>query len=453
VVGGSNRCCIISCGCEKFGDLLLVFARVSSHRNPLPLLTKTSPLGGGLSLQRFVAENHESRHPIRPRQKSGTATSDVHEEMAIRMMKGMRESLPHHRKKKCDKQQKQMEASHAKTPTPVCPPVESPPKEELPPVDPAAAMPAPESPVVPGPLASNEPVKMPIVLCKGPVMVPSAEPSVVEALHSPVAVMPSVEPPVLPAEIPVVPSAPFPPLEATTQDGMTLGNVVSDPIAEPLDPLPSDWVDVDHPPPMVPATRAPHASFEPLELDTSKSRPPPGRVMVGAGIFAGVVGFAFCGPVVAIAAGLGTAYVARQNQGVGGDLARGAGTVTVQGYDSAKAMAREVDAKHHLVERTKEAARDAWEQRGHVVEHFQPLVNSSWTGLQWAGQSVGSALAALVKRLPASLGGSTQSETPLPPPTQSFESALSSPAEPFGSAPPSPTNRRDMAELHTVVLD
>ena len=70
--------------------------------------------------------------------------------------------------------------------------------------------------------------------------------------------------------------------------------------------------------------------------------------MYGAGIASGIIGLLVgAGPVVAIVAGLGTAYATEQ-PGAAGTAARTLGDAAV--------MAQELDRRHHIVAKAKDAA-------------------------------------------------------------------------------------------------
>mmetsp|Transcript_21175 Transcript_21175/g.27883 ORF Transcript_21175/g.27883 Transcript_21175/m.27883 type:complete len:151 (-) Transcript_21175:118-570(-) len=77
----------------------------------------------------------------------------------------------------------------------------------------------------------------------------------------------------------------------------------------------------------------------------------------GAGIMCGVLGCLIGGPILAVAAGVGAAY-ATGKDGATGDIARAAGDVALSVRDKAK----EVDEKHDLKTKTKNASLDAYER-------------------------------------------------------------------------------------------
>lgn len=74
-----------------------------------------------------------------------------------------------------------------------------------------------------------------------------------------------------------------------------------------------------------------------------------GKKVTGAAIAGGVAGLVVAGPVLAVAGGIGAAVAASQNKGNVGDAARATGEAVNAIGDKAK----EVDEKHHVVEKTK----------------------------------------------------------------------------------------------------
>mmetsp|Transcript_14489 Transcript_14489/g.20435 ORF Transcript_14489/g.20435 Transcript_14489/m.20435 type:complete len:147 (-) Transcript_14489:123-563(-) len=77
----------------------------------------------------------------------------------------------------------------------------------------------------------------------------------------------------------------------------------------------------------------------------------------GAGIMCGILGCLIGGPILAVAAGAGTAY-ATGKEGATGDIARAAGDVAL----SVKDKAKELDDKHDLKAKTKTASKDLYER-------------------------------------------------------------------------------------------
>lgn len=99
---------------------------------------------------------------------------------------------------------------------------------------------------------------------------------------------------------------------------------------------------------------------------------------VSAGIAGAIVGLLFGGPIGAIILGFGTAYYTEKD-GAAGDTARAMGDVAL----SARNKAHELDEKHHIVDKSKEAAHKAWEKakeidrEHHIVEKTKRAVVAS----------------------------------------------------------------------------
>jgi hypothetical protein len=135
-------------------------------------------------------------------------------------------------------------------------------------------------------------------------------------------------------------------------------------IASTLQPLP---------PPLPPG-------YEPSETQTISqySQDPDQACRQGAGVAAGVVGLVLGGPVVAILFGFGAAYATNTN-GATGDAARALGEVALV----AKEKARELEEKHHLVDKTKVAAIECLERikeanrKHHFVKKIKKMI--VWT--------------------------------------------------------------------------
>jgi hypothetical protein len=139
--------------------------------------------------------------------------------------------------------------------------------------------------------------------------------------------------------------------------------------------------DDDEPePPLVPATLAPnegsalpqeHNDTEGISLPhsvpttsprsnegpTRTTESPDDKEMMASGTAGAVLGFFLGGPLIAALLGFGAAY-ATQKPGAPGDAARALGDVAI----STKEKAKELDGKHHIVDRSKKAATEAWEQ-------------------------------------------------------------------------------------------
>lgn len=70
----------------------------------------------------------------------------------------------------------------------------------------------------------------------------------------------------------------------------------------------------------------------------------------GVGVAAGIVGLVVGGPVLAVAAGFGAAYLAKKNGGKAGEIARQSGTAAANAGDSIRAW----DQQHRVSQRTRE---------------------------------------------------------------------------------------------------
>jgi len=101
--------------------------------------------------------------------------------------------------------------------------------------------------------------------------------------------------------------------------------------------------------------------------------------MVASGMTGAVLGFLLGGPILSALCGFGAAYVS-QKDGAPGDAARAIGDIGI----SVKNKAAEVDKKHHIVERTSEAANGAWEgakkydQKYNVLEKSKRFTVDAW---------------------------------------------------------------------------
>jgi len=104
-----------------------------------------------------------------------------------------------------------------------------------------------------------------------------------------------------------------------------------------------------------------------------------GQRTVGAGAAGAVLGLLVGGPVLSLVIGFGTAYYTKQ-EGATGDLARALGAVALEARDKW----REVNSKHHLVVRSRQAANEAIHQiqkadrKHHGRKHFFKFVASCW---------------------------------------------------------------------------
>jgi hypothetical protein len=101
--------------------------------------------------------------------------------------------------------------------------------------------------------------------------------------------------------------------------------------------------------------------------------------IVASGAAGAVVGLLFGGPFIAAIVGFGAAY-ATQKEGAAGDIARAMGDIAL----TARERAREVDEKHHLVDKSKKLSADMWEKakeldrQHHILEKFKDFLAFSW---------------------------------------------------------------------------
>jgi hypothetical protein len=103
-----------------------------------------------------------------------------------------------------------------------------------------------------------------------------------------------------------------------------------------------------------PSQSSPQAQEERSDNDESFVAPQERERTVGAGAAGAVLGLLLGGPFFALVLGFGSAYYCKQ-QGVTGDTARALGDVALVARDKA----RQVNQKHHIVDRSKVAATDA----------------------------------------------------------------------------------------------
>ena len=102
-----------------------------------------------------------------------------------------------------------------------------------------------------------------------------------------------------------------------------------------------------------------------------------------AGIAGGVVGTLVAGPVVGLMAGGAAAYYS-QHDGAAGDITRAMGEVAM----TTGAKARELNEKHNLVDRSKDAADAAWRkvkevnQEHSVADRSKVAATSAWENLK-----------------------------------------------------------------------
>ena len=111
--------------------------------------------------------------------------------------------------------------------------------------------------------------------------------------------------------------------------------------------------------------------------DTNQDR---SLLLVASGAAGATLGFLLLGgPILAVIAGFGTAY-ATQKSGAVGDIARALGEVAL----TTRAKAKELDEKHHLVDKTKQVAEDAWnhakalDRKHHLMEKTKDFLMFSW---------------------------------------------------------------------------
>lgn len=96
---------------------------------------------------------------------------------------------------------------------------------------------------------------------------------------------------------------------------------------------------------------------------------------INAGIAGAIVGLLFGGPIGAIILGFGTAHYTEKD-GAAGDTARAMADLAL----SARSSARQLNEKHHFVDKSKEVAYKAWEKakeidrEHHVVDKSRRLI-------------------------------------------------------------------------------
>jgi hypothetical protein len=104
--------------------------------------------------------------------------------------------------------------------------------------------------------------------------------------------------------------------------------------------------------------------------------------MVASGTAGAVLGLLTGGPVGALIAGFGLAYYSTRKDGAAGDAARAVGDVAL----IASEQARELDERHHIVDKTKKAVANAWEKavevdrtrQHHVLEKIKAFIIFCW---------------------------------------------------------------------------
>jgi hypothetical protein len=110
-------------------------------------------------------------------------------------------------------------------------------------------------------------------------------------------------------------------------------------------------------------------------------------LMVGAGVAAGAMGCLIGGPLLACLAGFGAAHYTKKD-GACGDCARALGHVALM----AREKAGEVNRKHNLVEKGKQAAEEAWDKakdmdrRHNLLDRTKAFLASSFEALKEANR-------------------------------------------------------------------
>jgi len=134
--------------------------------------------------------------------------------------------------------------------------------------------------------------------------------------------------------------------------------------ADPLEPADANVVEGEE----IPTILTP-------EQEQERSR------VVGAGVASGLFGLLVGGPVVAVLLGFGASYAAEKKEGAVGDTARAIGDLAL----ISKAKAKEIDEKHHVVDKSKKVAGDLWEkakeadQKHKILDKAKAFLVYSWT--------------------------------------------------------------------------
>jgi hypothetical protein len=119
-----------------------------------------------------------------------------------------------------------------------------------------------------------------------------------------------------------------------------------------------------------------------LTTTSQQMRDPEHDRMVASGTAGAVIGLLIGGPFLAAFAGFGSAY-ATQKDGAAGDTARALGDVAL----TVKEKARDLNAKHHIVDKFKKVAGETWEKaqeldrNHHILEQLKALLIFSWEAL------------------------------------------------------------------------
>lgn len=83
---------------------------------------------------------------------------------------------------------------------------------------------------------------------------------------------------------------------------------------------------------------------------------------VGAGLLFGLSGLFLGGPILALLTGVGATYVASNNDGPVGDAARASGEFAINSGVKAGEAAKEVNEKHGILEKMKNAFSSGWDK-------------------------------------------------------------------------------------------
>jgi len=118
------------------------------------------------------------------------------------------------------------------------------------------------------------------------------------------------------------------------------------------------------------SVQAEYGDIQPVNHEPEKRR---SGIVTGAAIAGGVAGLVVVGPIIGIVGAATAAGLAAANTGTAGDVARASGDVVVSAGD----RARDLDNKHGIVDKTKNAASVAafkarrFDSKHNVVEKTQ----------------------------------------------------------------------------------
>jgi hypothetical protein len=158
--------------------------------------------------------------------------------------------------------------------------------------------------------------------------------------------------------------------------GMASSSIISSPTASSMS---SSAPQGGFPPPPNQESSHPHPQAQEERSDMDELVTPRGERTAGAGAAGAVFGLLLGGPFFAIVLGFGAAYYCKQ-EGATGDAARALGDVALVARDKA----RQVNQKHHIVDRSKVAATDAINrtqeaERNHEFKtKFQDFLKYCW---------------------------------------------------------------------------